>query len=174
MVGRVNGKADRLGDLQGDRGGRGRPRQSAVTTAQALAMIDRAIATYGVDPATITDPQGWRRLEQGSAVCLAGVVEWPTKEPYLVVFSPVLELPTKTTQLGAFYRLLLELNHEATLSAHFSVHGDTLFLAVTRPLRALDEEEVREALLSVLTLADLHDDPLQVSATGVEVPRTPE
>ena len=52
-----------------------------------------------------------RRLSLGSAECRAGVVRWSPTERYLVGFSTLLRLPTKSRQLGKLYRLLLELNH---------------------------------------------------------------
>ena len=86
-------------------------------------MIDRVVACYGLDPRKSTDTQGWRRVSLGSAECRAGVIPWSPTERHLVVFSPLLRLPTKSRQLGKLYRLLLELNYESTLGARFSVHG---------------------------------------------------
>ena len=57
---------------------------------------------------------------------------------------PLLRLPTKSRQLGRLYRLQLELNHEATQGARFSIHGEMLFVAITRPIRGLDEVEMEE------------------------------
>jgi hypothetical protein len=161
MSGRVNGAGDRIRDLQQARRGGARPPQPSTTPAEVLGMIDRVIANYGVDPREATDPQGWRRLSLGSAECRAGVVPWSATERYLVVFAPLLRLPTKSRQLGKLYRLLLELNHEATLGARFSIRGEILFVAITRPTRGLDEVEVEDAILSVLTIADLYDERLE-------------
>jgi hypothetical protein len=107
-------------------------------------MIDRVIASCGLDPRKSTDPQGWRRLSLGSAECRAGVIPWSPTERYLVVFSPLLRLPTKSRQLGKLGRLLLELNHEASQEARFSIHGEILFVAIARPIRGLDEVEMEE------------------------------
>jgi len=60
------------------------------------------------------------------------------------VFSPLLWLPTKSRQLGRLYRLLLELNHEATQGARFSIRGEILFVSITRPIRGLNEVEMAE------------------------------
>jgi hypothetical protein len=60
------------------------------------------------------------------------------------VFAPLLRLPTKSRQLGRLYRLLLELNHESTLGARFSIRGEILFMAITRSIRGLDEVEMEE------------------------------
>ncbi|HLC01710.1 MAG TPA: hypothetical protein VJK02_01610 [Anaerolineales bacterium] len=57
---------------------------------------------------------------------------------------PLLWLPTKSRQPGKPYRLLLDLNHEATQGARFSIHGEMLFVAITRPIRGLDEVEMEE------------------------------
>jgi hypothetical protein len=135
MSGRVNGAGDRIHDLQAARRGGSRPQEPSITPAEVLGMIDRVIAGYGLDPRKVTDPQGWRRLSLGTAECRAGVIPWSPTERYLVAFSPLLRLPTKSRQLGKLYRLLLELNHEATQGARFSIRGEILFVSITRPIR---------------------------------------
>ena len=144
MSGRVSGIGDRIHGLQAARRGGPRSQQPSITPAGVLGMIDRVIASYGLNPRKSTDPQGWRRLSLGSAECRAGVIPWSPTERYLVVFSPLLRLPTKSRQLGRLYRLLLELNHEATLGARFSIRGEILFVSITRPIRGLDEIEMEE------------------------------
>jgi len=134
VSGRVNGAGDRIRDLEHARRGGPRPQQPSISPAEALEMIDRVIDSYGVDLRKATDPQGWRRRVLGSAECFAGVIPWSATEGHLVVFSPLLRLPVKSRQLGKLYRLLLELNHESTLGARFSIRGDTLFVAITRPI----------------------------------------
>jgi len=96
ISGRVNGAGDRIRDLQQARRGGPRPQQPSIGPADVLGMIDRVIASYGLDPRKSTDPQGWRRLSLGSAECRAGVIPWSKTERYLVVFSPFLRLPTKS------------------------------------------------------------------------------
>jgi len=135
---------DWLRELQEARRGSPRPERPSITPAEVLGMIDRVIAGYGLDLREATDPQGWRRLSLGSAECRAGVIRWSQTERYLVVFSPLLRLPTKSRQLGRLYRLLLELNHEATQGARFSIRGEILFVSITRPIRGLDEVEMEE------------------------------
>lgn len=144
MSGRVNGAGDRIRDLQQARRGGPRPQQPSIGPADVLGMIDRVIASCGLDPRKSTDPQSWRRLSLGSAECRAGVIPWSPTERYLVVFAPLLRLPIKSRQLGKLYRLLLELNHESTQGARFSIRGDTLFVATARPIRGLDEVGVEE------------------------------
>ena len=86
MSGRVNRIGDRVRDLQQSRRGSPGPQQPSITPAEVLGMIDRVIASYGLDPRNLTDPQGWRRLSLGSAECRAGVIPWSPTERYLVVF----------------------------------------------------------------------------------------
>jgi hypothetical protein len=114
-----------------------------------------------MDPTLWTDFSGWRHIMIGSAEGFAGVVEWQENDHYLVVLAPILDIPEGTDQLLTFYRMLLELNYHGTLSAHFSIHEDTLYLGITRPIRGLDEEEVDEAIRTVMILADSYDDRLQ-------------
>ena len=100
MSGRVDGAGDRIHDVQAARRGGARPQQPSISPAEVLGMIDRVIAGYGLDPRKVTEPQGWRRLSLGSAESRAGVIRWSPTERSLVVFSPLLRLPTKSRQLG--------------------------------------------------------------------------
>jgi len=97
----------------------------------------------------------------GSAEGYAGIIEWQPDDPYLVVLAPIFDLPEEKEQLGDFYYMLLELNYHSTLSSHFSIHENTVYLGVTRPIRGLDEIEVEESIRTVMSLADSYDDRLK-------------
>ncbi len=161
MSGRVNGGRTRMLDLDAARRSRRRFKASALTPDEACILIDSVLLRYGMDPTLWTDLSGWRHMMIGSAEGFAGVVEWQPDDYYLVVLAPILDIPEESKQQPEFYQMLLELNYHGTLSAHFSIYEDTLYLGITRPIRSLDEEEVDEALRTVMILADSYDDRLK-------------
>jgi hypothetical protein len=113
----------------------------------------------------------------GSAKGLAGVVEWQPGDYHLLVLAPVLEVPADLEQLWGFYRLLLELNHDGTLSARFSVHDNVVYVSFSRPIRGLDEEEVDDAIRAVMSVADSYDEWLSRildEVLGLAPPPLPE
>jgi hypothetical protein len=161
MSGRVNGGRTRMLDLEAARRTSRQLRAPTLTPDEASILIDRVLFRYGMDPTLWTDLSGWRHLMIGSAEGFAGVVEWQPDEYYLVVLAPILDIPPETRQQPEFYQMLLELNYHGTLSAHFSIYEDTLYLGLTRPIRGLDEDEVDEAIRTVMILADSYDDRLK-------------
>jgi hypothetical protein len=161
MSGRVNGGRARMLDLEAARRSSRQPGASTLTPDEASILIDQVLFRYGMDPTLWTDLSGWRHLMIGSAEGFAGVVEWQPDEYYLVVLAPILDIPEETRQQPEFYQMLLELNYHGTLSAHFSIYEDTLYLGITRPIRGLDEDEVDEAIRTVMILADTYDDRLK-------------
>ena len=172
-----NGHRSRIYDLNAARpsGRRGKPID--LTPAEARALIDGVFRSYGLDPMKSTDPYGWRHLSLGSAEGLAGVVEWQPGDYYLVVFAPVLEVPADLEQLSGLYKLLLELNHDGTLSTRFSIHDSMVYVSLARPIRGLDEEEVDDAVRAVMTVADSYDEWLRRilnEVLGLAPPPLPE
>ena len=161
MTGRVNGGRTRMLDLEAARRTSRRLKAPTLTPDEASILIDQVLLRYGVDPTLWTDLSGWRHLMIGSAEGFAGVVEWQDDDYYLVVLAPILDIPEETKHQPEFYQMLLDLNYHGTLSAHFSVSEDTLYLGITRPIRGLDEEEVDEAIRTVMILADSYDDRLK-------------
>lgn len=127
-----------------------------LTIDEARALIDSVFRSYGLEPADCIDENGWRVLSLGNAQGFAGIVEWSTGEPYLVVFAPLRQLPGEL-QIPDLYRTLLELNHSDTLSARFTINGDVIYVSLSRPIRGLDAGEVDEALRAVMTVADQAD-----------------
>ncbi|TEU10416.1 MAG: YbjN domain-containing protein, partial [Anaerolineales bacterium] len=161
------GHGNRIYDLNAARpsGRRGKP--IGLTPDEARALIDGVFRSYGLDPTKSTDPYGWRHLSLGSADGLAGVVEWQPGDHYLVVFAPILEIPSDLELPLGFHKLLLELNHDGTLAARFSIHDNVVYVGLTRPIRGLDEEEVDDAIRAVMTVADSYDEWLQTIVDAV-------
>jgi hypothetical protein len=135
---------------------------------EARALIDGVFRSYGLDPREATDAYGWRYLSLGSAQGSVGVVEWQPGQYHLVVRAAVLRLPLIDEQLCDFYRWLLELNHDGTLSARFSVHDDIVGVSLSRPIRGLDEVEVHDAMRAVMVVADSYDEWLQETLDRIQ------
>ena len=125
-----------------------------ISPDEARGMIDAVLSAYGIDPEASTDEVGWRHTPLGSAEGQVCVVEAVPGVHYLVAQVPVLELPDDATHLSDFYRLLLWLNHDRTLSAHFSLRDGTIYAVVARTIRALDESAVHQALRTLVTIAE--------------------
>ncbi len=156
-----SGRGERIADLD-EAQPSGRDKKLVEPTPdEARALIDRVFRSYGLDPGEATDAFGWRYLSLGSAQGSVGVVEWQPGQYHLVVRAAVLRLPPMDEQLCDFYRWLLELNHDGTLSARFSVHDDIVGVSLSRPIRGLDEVEVHDAIRAVMVVADSYDDWLQ-------------
>jgi hypothetical protein len=143
-------------------------KSTEVTPDEARALIDNVLQSYGLDPEEATDAFGWRYLSLGSAQGSVGVIEWQPEEYHLVVRAAVVRLPPMDEPLCDFYRWLLELNHDGTLSARFSVHEDVVGVSVSRPIRGLDEVEVQDAIRTVMVVADSYDDWLQETLDRVQ------
>jgi len=139
-----------------------------LTPDEARALIDTVLRSYGLDPKEATDAYGWRYLSLGSAQGSVGVVEWQPGRYELVVRAAVVRLPLEDNQLCDFYRWLLELNHDGTLSARFSVHDDVVGVSLSRPIRGLDEVEVHDAIRAVMVVADSYDEWLQETLDRIQ------
>jgi hypothetical protein len=161
MTGRINGGRNRVHDLELTRKTIHRRKPMTLTPQDANVFIDRVFLSYGMDPTLWTDPSGWRHIMIGLAEGYAGIVEWQPDDPYLVVLAPLFDLPAHSNGPGEFFYVLLELNYQSTLSAHFSIHENTVYLGVNRPIRGLDEVEVEEAIRTVMALADSYDERLK-------------
>jgi hypothetical protein len=161
MPGNGNGKNGRIHDLDAARSWERLLKSVEITPDQAHALIDGVLRSYGLDPTRVTDPYGWRHLSLGSVDGIVGVVEWQPDTYYLAVVVPILEVPADPEGLAGFYKGLLELNHDGTLAAHFSIYENRVFVGLTRPIRGLDEEEVEDAIRAVLIVADSYDEWLK-------------
>lgn len=159
-----SGHDDRIEALDAAWAGQRRPPSTDPTPEEARALIDEILAGYGLDPAAQTNHQGWRRLTLGSAQGVIGVVERRPGEHYLVVLAPIMRVPDGSEILNGLHKLLLELNHDSTRSARFSLHDNVIYVGLTRSIRGLDAIEVDEAIRSVMSVADSYDGWLQTIA----------
>jgi len=152
---------DRVSDLNAARPSGARSKAVDITADDARAMVDAVLAGYGLDPEKCSDLFGWRHVSVGSARGQVGVVERMKGLHYLVAVAPVLLLPEGEQVPSGFYELLLELNHDRTLSSHFSIHDGVVYVSLTRPIRGLDEAEVDDAVRTVMMVADGWDEELK-------------
>jgi hypothetical protein len=172
-----DGNGDRLRALEKARPVGYRAKSVKLTADEARALIDGCFRSYGLDPMQATDNFGWRRLSLGSAHGQVGVVEFEPGEHYLIVVAPLLELPDKPELPAGFYRLLLELNHDGTQAARFSIGNDVICVSIARPIRGLDKEEVDDAIHAVMMVADGYDGQLHTLLNmilGATTPPLPE
>lgn len=163
-----SGRGKRIADLDQAQPSAQAGKVSDPTPDEARAMIDRVFRNYGLDPEEARDAYGWRYLSLGSAQGSVGVIEWQPGQYHLVVRAAVLRLPPEDEQLCDFYRWLLELNHDGTLSARFSVHDDIVGVSLSRPIRGLDEVEVHDAMRAVMVVADSYDEWLQETLDRIQ------
>ncbi len=134
---------------------------------QARGMVEGAIRTIGLDPATLltkesADQLAWT-LKRGSAAVLilllrrADVASLRVVSP-TVVFDPA----TK----DALFSRLLELNAEGMMGCAFAVVGDKVVVVTERPVTDLSEGEVAHAIRLVAGVSDTYDDKLVAEYGG--------
>ena len=135
-----------------------------VTFENTIALIESTIKSFGVDPNTCKGEQaGQYDLKRGSASVWLDV--WTidgqndTKNYYVQVIAPILDLSTVQNQLGLFQELL-ELNHQL-YGVGFSVYKTWVYLRVIREADGLDSNELSAMLNRVGTYADDYDDQLK-------------
>ena len=161
MPGARNREGDRLHDTSPIKPSGSRETPPDLSADEARGLIDAVLASYGLDAKESTDRFGWLHLSFGSSSLQVGVVKRLPETDYLVVLAPVLELPDDVMQLSGFYELLLELNHDRTLSAHLSIHDKIVYVGLARVIRALDEAEIDEAIRTVMTVVDAYAERLR-------------
>lgn len=135
-------------------------------------MIDQALQILGVDPAAVTDVNGWRIIGLGTAMGLINLIQLDFGEYCLVVWSPLLHLPADPRLQLRLFETLLRLNHHETGLARFALQDDLVVLSVVRPIHGLILDEVLEAIRTVLAIADQVDEQLR-ELFAVELPAIP-
>lgn len=141
------------------------PEEIAQATAteldRAIALCERVLVGFGLDPkAQLMESEAGSRvwgLRKGSANILL-IVRKMDEDCHLHVVSPILGLPE--LELEAFYRRLLELNHDALIGCAFAVRGDQVCVTSDRMTWGLDRNELEELLACVADAADRFDDEL--------------
>jgi len=127
-------------------------------------MVDRVLASLGIDPQEAIDEDGWRHLGLGTAHAMVNVLEWGPGEYSLAVWAPILRAPQDTRLRAELFENLLRLNHRAIGQARISVlEGDLVVISVVRPIAGLEADHILDAIRTVLEAADRLDEPLQES-----------
>lgn len=118
--------------------------------------IDEFIKQVGyANPADLTDEQGWRWFEYGSANGRAGVVESRVdQELFLRAESLVAKLPADQEAALPLMQKLLESNLDIAGSARFGIVGENVFVCATIPVAELVPEDIPNFIHSVMALAD--------------------
>ncbi|HMO58540.1 MAG TPA: hypothetical protein PKA05_22930 [Roseiflexaceae bacterium] len=148
------------------------PAEIAAHLAAAITLIDGFLTRVGLDPATITDPQGWRHFSVGSARGRAGAVVI-NGVPFLRIEAPVMSLPSDRELILPLMRELLELNHSLPSSGALSIQNETVHALLMWPAAGLREADVAHCMQSVIGLADWADDRLIATYGGTTTPRIP-
>lgn len=128
--------------------------------AHYIRIIEEAIASLGLDPATLRRQQpGQWTLQQGSAQVYIDIFQLQEKGPiYIGILSPIMDLPKSNTE--GFLKELLQLNN-GILGAAFSLHGQTVTIRTARVIDGLDNQEALQLISLIANAADFYDDQLQ-------------
>jgi hypothetical protein len=150
------------------------PQQQAALDEQcktALGFIDTFLRGVGIkDPATLTDEQGWRYIQLGSAEGRAGVSR-EDDNAFLQAEARVMQMPSDKDLILALMRQLLELNLTFVGPVRLGIREDIVFAALQYPVDSLTEDLVGRCIHSVMTLADGIDDMLGKKYGGTSLPR---
>lgn len=138
------------------------------------AQIDAFMKKVGIpDPVNMTDEEGWRFFQLGSARGRAGVIE-SEEELYLQVEAPVMPLPSDNDLILPLMRELLELNLTIPLGGKIGISNETVVVAVIRLIKELlHEDDVAQSIHSVMSIADGIDDNLIKKYGGTTKKRKP-
>lgn len=127
---------------------------SRPSAPEAHALIDHAVSQLGLDPREITDANGWRHLQFDAAHGMVNIVELRKGLNCLVVWSPIMTAPEDRRLRCELFAELLRLNHATTAAARFSLHENSVQLALVRPIHGLDLREVSDGIEATVMLAD--------------------
>lgn len=131
---------------------------------KAKELVEETIRKLGLDPAATRAPcpndnQAAWTLKRGSASVLVTVTHHEIEEiTYLRVVSPVVTLPTDSSNQVALLRRLLELNTAGLANAAFGLMGDRVVVVSERPAGGLDAVEVEQIVKHLAAVADTFDD----------------
>lgn len=127
----------------------------------AEAQIDAFMREVGIsDPAAMTDEQGWRHLQLGSAGGRVGVLESEAGELFFRAEALVMELPSDRELILPLMRELLEINLLMIGVERLGIKNEAVFVAVTRPIMELKKNDFANFIHSVMMTADNLDDQL--------------
>src|SRR5687767_10134225 len=142
------------------------PKQLTELRGAAEAQIDQFLRQVGVpDPADLTDEQGWRRIQLGSASGRAGVVE-SEGELYLQADAYVMPLPSDQELIVPLMRELLEINTHISGSERVGIGGEAVVAVSVRRVAELQSDDFARCITGVMALADNLDDQLMAKYGG--------
>ena len=139
----------------------------------AESQIDAFMRKVGIaDPSTMTDEDGWRFFNLGSAQGRAGVIE-SENELYFRAEAPIMPLPSDKDLILPLMRNLLELNTGIAGMASIGIANETVVVTVTRQVGDLRPDDFASCIHSVMSIADDLDDKLIEKYGGTSKKRVP-
>lgn len=145
--------------------------EMAALQKKAEQYIDDFMIHIGYsDPAERTDEDGWRYFNLGSAEGRAGVFN---TEDYLLlrVEAPIMSLPSDQDLILPLLRELMEFNMMILGECRIGIINETIYAAITYPVNALEEGDIRRCIDTVLKTADHLDDALMQKYGGTSIKR---
>lgn len=149
------------------------PAQLAKLRRAAEAQIDQYFRQVGVpDPADLTDENGWRHIQLGSASGRAGIVE-SEGELYLQADAFVMAIPSDPELVVPLMRELLAINISIPGSERVGIGGESVIAVSVRRIMELQREDFARCIFGVMALADSLDDQLITKYGGTARERVP-
>jgi hypothetical protein len=146
-------------------------RSESSTVAEYIAMIEKLLKEWNIDPAGVKDPEKnhWY-LSQGSAKFHIELFRY-NKGPQvgdvdcIEVGGIIMKLPQEN--FLPLYRRLLDLN-STSVGLYFAIRLDLVMLLSTREVRGMDENEFRLMVNEVRYYTDYWDDLFMQEFGGIK------
>jgi hypothetical protein len=125
----------------------------------AESRLDAVLSAVGLNPPSITDPQGWRHITLGSVSGQIAVIE-AGEALFLRIVVSVMDLPSDEELILPLMRELLERNFGLAGSARIAIAGRSVVIALAQPMVEMSETDIRAAIDQAMSAADELDEPL--------------
>ena len=124
------------------------------------SQIDAFMRQVGFpNPEQLTDENGWRYIQQGSATGVVGVTI-DNDCITLRAWAKVMDLPSDKNLILPLMRELLEINAVIPSECRFGLHQDIVVTTITKPIIDYNENLIADCITQVMSIADNFDDPL--------------
>jgi len=140
---------------------------------QLIAIVETAIASFGIDPATCrSEKKGQWDLKKGKAQVWIDIWSFDQKDGthyyYVQVLSPVLNLDMAKNK-PALFEECLGINQQL-YGAAFSIMKNWLYLRVIREAEGMDKNEMAAMLNRVGNYSDLEGMEIALKYGGEDPP----
>ena len=134
--------------------------QIATMKAAIESSIDDFMKSVGIkEPSNMTDPDGWRHFQKGSAEGFSGVTIENNKLIFHAV-AKVMNLPSDKELILPLMRELLEINLSLRNEAKIGIKKDVIYIAMMKPVEYMTKSDVPRSIDYVMSLADDIDEKL--------------